>query len=320
VFDYLHNQQLTTHDKGRVENSVAYIKKNFLNGLTLGDFASLQPAARQWLDTVANQRIHGETRTRPIDRFLADEQPAMQLITAEPYNIGQLHTLRATHQFRVNFDANRYSVPAEYAGQIVTLKAYPDRLCLYAQHKLIARHSRCYDRHQDIEDPDHPKALLQQRKRARDHHLYKRFLTLSPKAQDYYQALEAKRFNAKHHVQKIVALNDIYGQEKVARAMEDAFVFQAFSCEYIANLLESRERLQPEASALYLTHHADMLDLVIQPPDLSVYNPAYLDNLTGEWYGTTPQENENSLVDIDAAPDSADASRQQSNEQSQDST
>ena len=36
----------------------------------------------------------------------------------------------------------------------MTLKVYQERLCLYHQDKLIARHARCYERHQDIEDPE----------------------------------------------------------------------------------------------------------------------------------------------------------------------
>jgi transposase len=44
------------HEKGRVENAVGYVKKNLLAGLELADFAHINPAARQWLDTVANVR------------------------------------------------------------------------------------------------------------------------------------------------------------------------------------------------------------------------------------------------------------------------
>jgi hypothetical protein len=101
-----------------------------------------------------------------------------------------------------------------------------------------------------------------------------RFLRLSPKAEAYYQALAQRRLNPRHHVQKIVALSEIYGAEAVARAMEDAFAFQAFSCEYIANLLESRQRLLPEPSALHLTRRQDLLDLEMPEPDLSAYEPA----------------------------------------------
>jgi hypothetical protein len=164
-------------------------------------------------------------------------------------------------------------VPAEYASTALTCKVYPDRLCLYHREKLVARHPRCYDRHQDKEDPDHPKALLAQRRNAREQKLLGRFLALSPNAEAYYQALQQHRLNPRHHVQKIVALSEIYGVDAVARAMDDALVFQAFSCEYIANLLESRKRLLPEPGALHLTRRQDLLDLEMPEPDLSLYQP-----------------------------------------------
>jgi transposase len=57
------------NEKGRVENGVGYVKKNFLNGLDIPSFEAVNPAGRQWLDTVANVRIHGETRNKPVERF-----------------------------------------------------------------------------------------------------------------------------------------------------------------------------------------------------------------------------------------------------------
>jgi transposase len=258
------------NEKGRVENAVGYVKKNFLNGLELCEFSAINPAAQLWLDTVANVRIHGETRRRPIDVF-QEEQPRLRPLNPRPYDIGRIETARAGKQFRVTLDTNHYSVPARYVGVRVTLKAYPDRVCIYHQDQLIARHPRCYDRRQDIEDPDHPKALIAQRANAREQRLWLRFLSLSPKAQSYYDGLEQRRANARHHLRKIVALSDIYGAEAVARAIDDALVFHAFSCEYIANLLEMRARQRPAASPLHLTRRQDLLEIDIAPPDLSPY-------------------------------------------------
>ena len=261
------------NEKGRVESGVGYVKKNFLNGLEIPDFSALNPAAQVWLETIANVRIHGETHQRPVDRF-AEEQPRLHPAPSVAFDIATVESVRASSRFRVTYDTNRYSVPAEYATTPVTLKVYPDRLCIYHQEQLIARHPRCYDRYQDIEHPDHPKALLEHRHRAREQQLLGRFLRLSPKAEAYYQALAQRRLNPRHHVQKIVALSEIYGVEAVARAMQDAFAFQAFSCEYIANLLESRQRLLPEPGALHLTRRQDLLELEMPEPDLSAYEPA----------------------------------------------
>jgi transposase len=258
------------NEKGRVESAVGYVKKNFLNGLEIPDFSALNPAVRVWLDTVANVRTHGETHQRPVDRF-DEEKVLLHPLPAGPFDCATVHSVRASSRFRVSYDTNRYSVPAEYAGAILTLKVFADRLCIYHHEKLIARHARCYERYQDLEDPDHPKALLAQRHNAREQKLLGRFLALCPCAEAYYQALAQRRLNPRHHVQKIVALSEIYGTEAVARAMEDAFAFQAFSCEYIANVLESRARLRPEPGALHLTRRQDLLDLDLPEPDLSAY-------------------------------------------------
>ena len=120
--------------------------------------------------------------------------------------------------------------------------------------------------------PDHPKVLLAQRRRARDQKIFMRFLSLSGKAQEYYRQMENRRMNPFHHIRQIVALTEIYPQEQVTRAIEDAFHFKAFSCDYIANLLERRTRQVKEPGALHLTRQSDLLDLAISEPDLSIYD------------------------------------------------
>jgi transposase len=259
------------NEKGRVENGVGYVKKNFLAGLEIPDFSALNPAATHWLETVANVRLHGETREQPTVLWHT-ERPSLRPLPLHPFDIAMVSQVRASRQFRVTFETNRYSVPAQYASHALTLKTYPDRLCIYLGDQLIARHTRHYDRFQDVEDPDHPKPLLEQRKKARDHKVFMRFLALSPRAEAYYLKLEERRLNPHHHVRKIVALSDIYAPEAVARAMEDAFVYEAFSSEYIANLVEQRARFTPEASALHLTRRGDLLDVSLAPPDLSIYH------------------------------------------------
>lgn len=265
------------NEKGIVENGVGYVKKNLLNGLEIKDFSHINPACRSWLDSTCNVRIHGETKKQPQELF-AKEQPSLQGLPAQPYDIGIISQVRASSQFRISLDSNRYSVPAEYAGARLTCKAYPDRLCFYDHDKLIARHQRSYDRHQDIEDPDHPKILLAQRKKAKDQLVIKRFLQLAPLANDYYQALADKRLNPLVHARKIVGLSEIYSPEQVRRAMEDAYEFQAFSSEYIANILEQRARPIKEMGALKLTRREDLLELDVSPPDMSIYKTGKEDN------------------------------------------
>ncbi len=258
------------HEKGRVEKSVHYVKQNFLAGLQLASLEAINAAARRWLDEVANVRVHGETHQTPQELFLS-EQPTLQSLTVKPYEPAMLQTVLVSQRCRVTFDTNRYSVPPAYAGKTLVLKVYPGRLVLYHQDRVVTEHVRSYDRYQDFEKPEHVEELLAQRRQARQQQMLTRFLALSPRAREYYQRLEEKRGNARHHAQKIVALSEIYGVEKVQRALEDAWAYQAFSCEYIANILEQRERPVTQPGALHLTRQQDLLDLDLPAPDLSLY-------------------------------------------------
>ncbi|MCX7177976.1 MAG: IS21 family transposase [Proteobacteria bacterium] len=259
------------NEKGRVENGVGYVKKNFLAGLELADFAAIQPAAALWVDTVANVRIHGATHRRPIDLF-EEERAHLAPLNPAGFDLARVVTVRASKQFRVPLDTNHYSVPPRYAGQLLTLKAYADRVCIYDAEQLVARHPRSMDRRQDIEEPEHAKQLLVQRKSAREQRLLVQFLALSPRAQAYRDGLEAKRVNARVHLRKILALAELHGKEAVARAIDDGLELQAFSAEYIANILAARRRIDHEPAALQLTRRADLLDLELPEPDLSIYD------------------------------------------------
>ena len=259
------------NEKGRVENGVGYVKKNFLAGLELPDFGALQPAATLWMDTVANVRMHESTHQRPIDRF-EEERAHLRALNPAGFDLARVTTVRATKQFRVPLDTNHYSVPARYAGQRLLLKAYADRVCIYERDQLVARHVRSMDRHKDVDDPEHERELLVQRKSAREQRLIVQFLAISPRAQSYREGLQAKRVNARVHLRKIVALADLHGKEAVARALDDGLELHAFSAEYIAHILSARRRIGEEPAALQLTRRADLLELELPEPDLSIYD------------------------------------------------
>ena len=259
------------HEKGQVENAVGYTKHNFLGGLEMPPWLALNAAARHWLETIANPRIHGHTHQTPLALF-QEEKAKLKPVNPLPYDTATVDTLSVNSRFRVIFETNRYSVPAHLAGSCLTAKIYADRLALYHQAQCVAEHPRSYERHRDFEHPDHARPLLAQRLKAREQQRLHRFLSLCPQAPDYYAQLQERRLNGRHHVQKILALVEIYGEEKVIRALVDAKEYQAYSCEYIANILEQRQRTLPEPGALHLTRASDLLELELPEPDLSIYD------------------------------------------------
>ena len=134
----------------------------------------------------------------------------------------------------------------------------------------MAEHVRSFDRRGDHEHPDHVRTLLDERRQARHQRIFLRFLALSSHAEAYHAQLAERRLNVRHHVEKIVALSEIHGMEAVRRALDDAHELGAYSCEYITNLVEQRQRLLPEAGA----RASNLLELELPPPDLSLLRPA----------------------------------------------
>jgi transposase len=71
--------------KGKVERPVRYLRGNFVYGRTFANDGDLDQQRRQWLDDVANVRVHATTRERPRDRFDGEERLVLQPLAPRPY-------------------------------------------------------------------------------------------------------------------------------------------------------------------------------------------------------------------------------------------
>ena len=256
------------NEKGRVENGVGYVKKNFLAGLEIPDFSALNPAATHWLETVANG-VHGETREQPTVLWHT-ERPSLRPLPLHPFDIATVAQVRASRQFRDRRDQPLFRPRAVCQPRLdvenlsrspVHLSGGPAHCPPYPTLRSVPRCGR----------PGSPQTAPGAAQKARDHKVFMRFLALSPRAEAYYLKLEERRLNPHHHVRKIVALSDIYAPEAVARAMEDALVYEAFSSEYIANLVEQRARFtRGERSPSHPPRRSPGRQP--RPPDLSIYH------------------------------------------------
>jgi transposase len=256
--------------KGIVENAVSYVKKSFLSGREITRFDELNPAVQLWLETIANVREHGETKTRPIDR-LAAERKSLVALNPQPHAAVQTRTVRASRRCRVTVDTNRYSVPPQHAGALLTAQLSSERVRLYAHTTLVAEHVRRFGRRLDLENPDHVRELEAQKKTGARQRLLLRFLELTPAAGPYHRALQERRMNAGHHLHRIVELIPAYGAEAVGAALASAHELGAYASDYIVNLLEQRARRLPDAGPLHLTRAPEALDLELPAPDLTPY-------------------------------------------------
>ena len=70
--------------KGKVERPVHYLRKGFFYGRSFAGDADLNAQVLRWLEEVAQERIHGTTKEKPVVRFRR-ERPALGPLAARGY-------------------------------------------------------------------------------------------------------------------------------------------------------------------------------------------------------------------------------------------
>jgi hypothetical protein len=71
--------------KGKVERPIRYVRENFFYGRTFLNDEDLNAQALQWLQHVANVRLHGTTGEKPIERFDREERMTLNSLANRPY-------------------------------------------------------------------------------------------------------------------------------------------------------------------------------------------------------------------------------------------
>jgi hypothetical protein len=193
--------------------------------------------ALSWRDQVANCRIHGSTKQKPIDLFLKEEQPRLIPLPERDYDIRITTPVKSTSQALVQFETNRYSVPFTYASRMLTLKADDQLVSIYDKDQLIAEHPRSFQKYQRIEDPSHYKGLLPSKPKAAYFKHRDALLVLGETARRYVEALAKTELHPFYQFKKVIALIDLYGKTEVLQAMDHALRYNAMGHEYLQNII-----------------------------------------------------------------------------------
>lgn len=259
------------NQKGIVENSVKYIKGNFMPGRRFTSLAEANTALRHWLDTIANVRVHSATGRTPLD-MLEEERSALGRLPATEPDCAVTRHGRADKRCRVWFDSNSYSVPSRCALAPVVVKVRPDEILVYMNNQLVARHRRCYGRKTEIVDPDHLQQLRAARKKEKQQNLVRDFLNIGPDAERFLRELELRELDASRHMRRIVTLSEMYGRESVSDAMRDMIHFGVFKADYIEHRLAHERAEKRPSGNLHVPRARDLLEIKLEQPDIGIYH------------------------------------------------
>jgi len=124
--------------KGKVESGVKYVRRNFWPGLvSIAGIDDLNHRCREWLDKVANTRIHGTTGRVPFE--MLKEEGLQSVAGRPPYPTSPSALRHVSRDCLVSYGGCRYSVPAEWAGKNVWVRAVTgDRIVVSAKGQIIS--------------------------------------------------------------------------------------------------------------------------------------------------------------------------------------
>ena len=147
--------------KGLVERANGYLETSFLPARTFTSPADFNGQLQQWL-IKANSRQHRALGCRPTDRLEAD-RAAMLTLPPVPPTVGWASSVRLPRDHYVRLDSNDYSVHPSAVGRLVEVRADLQTVTVSLSGKSVARHERCWARHQSITDPQHAQAAAAMR-------------------------------------------------------------------------------------------------------------------------------------------------------------
>jgi transposase len=120
--------------KGKVENSVKFVKTNFFSSRTFVDFDNLESDLRKWL-VRANGRISQATRMIPLADFEAHEKPVLKPLRASIFRSstteGPRESRKVDQQSLITVAGSKYSVPSSYRLSEVEIERVGGMLRVY---------------------------------------------------------------------------------------------------------------------------------------------------------------------------------------------
>ncbi|MBM3535734.1 MAG: IS21 family transposase [Alphaproteobacteria bacterium] len=267
-------------EKGKVERAIGYARQSFWPLREFTDLHDVNRQARQWLTEVANQRLHRETRERPIDRFQAN---ALRPLPVIPYDYRDKVEALVYKDLRLHFDGNRYCVPPRFVDRRLTLKADSSSVTIYDRVNEIVSYPRCWRRGQILGADRFEAELAQLRPAAKRSQAQQRLFAVldgycsQAMLEAYLRDMADSDRALSRQLAELLELVRQYGPEPVADALQKASAARAFGADYVANILRQQQSPRQTQPPLRL-RDPRLNDLATDPLSLLQYDAFILDS------------------------------------------
>jgi len=121
--------------KGKIERTVQYVRDNFMVGVKFESLVDLNNQAYAWCEKV-NGKVHGTTNAIPKQRLIEENLSVLR----REYIVDKLNVRKVEKDCFLSYGGNKYSVPSQYVGKLVTIAVLENILTAYCFGQQIATH------------------------------------------------------------------------------------------------------------------------------------------------------------------------------------
>ena len=258
------------NQKGRVERAIRYVRDSFWAGRSFTGLAECNRQACLWRDQVAHQRRWPGQDGRTVEAVFGDEQPRLLPLPLHPFPTDRIEAVCSRKTIYVRFDLNDYSIPPEAVGRPLTLVASDTLVRILDGPTELARHSRSYDRQQQVLDPEHREAVLKLKRRAFHATAAGRLEQAVPESKTLLDLAFAAGESAGAQTAQLLRLLEEYGPAALGRAIVEAIQRHTPRACSVAFLLRRQPR--PHRLAVDLSHHPEAQAIDVRPHRLETYD------------------------------------------------
>jgi len=171
---------------------------------------------------------------------MEQEMGALQPLPSHPYDTSEVALRTCRFDGLIEFESNFYSLPFEYGGEILAMKATENEIFIYSSDlTLIGYHERvAAGMGEKIEKPEHrgSKKVRYGLEPVRD-----TFLAVGDAAELFLKGLKEKYPRlCGFHVRYILQLKEEYHCEDINKALSHAIRYYAFDCKSIERILKAK--------------------------------------------------------------------------------
>ena len=149
------------HEKGGIESEAGYFRRN--HWVPVPKARDLEDLNAQLLASCrADERRQIAGQSRPVGALMIEERAQLLPLAEHGFDLADISFPRVDGLGCVRVRTNLYSAPVD-VGRTVEVRLYPSCVEIWNEGRCLARHERCYERHQQVLDLEHYLDVLERK-------------------------------------------------------------------------------------------------------------------------------------------------------------